>query len=267
MMYSENNSRVNILGLPIDRLSLSQTIAKIETFIASRKPHRLVVVNAAKIVKARQDADLKKVIETADLIGPDGIPVVWLSRLLRRALPGRVNGTDLMEKLFAIAAQKGYRIFFFGATEEVIQTTVSAAQAKYPGLQVAGFRNGYFTESEEPEIVKNIRESKADILLVGFGSPKKEFWIAKHLNALNVPVVHGVGGSFDVVAGKTRRAPVWMQNNGLEWFYRLLQEPGRMWKRYLITNTVFVWLGLKEILSRYRLAFGNRISYVAREQI
>ncbi len=247
-MTIENNGRVNILGLPVDRLSLSQTIEKIETFIASRKPHRLVVVNVAKIVKARQDADLKKVIETADLIRPDGVPVVWLSRLLGRKLPGRVNGTDLMEKLFEVAAQKSYRIFFFGATEEVIQNTVKIVQEKYYGLQVAGFRNGDFSAEEEPEIIRTIRRSKADILLVGFGSPKKEFWIAKHLKDLNVPIVHGVGGSFDVVAGKTKRAPVWMQNYGLEWFFRLLQEPKRMWKRYLFTNSVFVWLSLREIL-------------------
>ncbi len=266
-MTIENNGRVNILGLPVDRLSLSQTIEKIEDFIASRKPHRLVVVNAAKIVKARKDAALKHIIETADLIGPDGVPVVWLSRLLGRKLPGRVNGTDLMEKLFEVAAQKHYRIFFFGATEEVIQNTVKIAQEKYHGLQVAGFRNGYFSAEEEPEIIRTIRRSKADILFVGFGSPKKEFWIAKHLKDLNVPIVHGVGGSFDVVAGKTKRAPVWMQNFGLEWFYRLLQEPGRMWKRYLITNSIFVWLSLREILLRYRFALESRGSVMAREQV
>jgi len=241
-------NRVNILDLPFDLLSLEQVVDYVEVLIKSRKPHRLVVVNAAKIVKARKDHALKHVIQTADLVGPDGIPLVWLSKLLGRSLPGRVNGTDLMEKLFDLSAKKGYRIFFFGATETVIRKTVETVIQNYPGVQIAGFRNGYFTEADEPEIVAQIRESNADILLVGFGTPQKEFWIAKYKDQLQVPFIHGVGGSFDVVAGLTKRAPVWMQKSGLEWFFRVIQEPRRMWRRYLVTNSIFIWLSLREIL-------------------
>lgn len=246
-MSNKQGSRIKLFDLPFDCLSLAQVTQKIEQIIQIRKPHRLVVVNAAKVVKARKDTELRKIIQTADIIGPDGVPLVWISWLLGKPLPGRVNGTDLMEKLFELSAGKGFRIFFFGATEAVIKRTVEIVRADYPGIQIAGFRNGYFSEADEPEIVEQIRQSGADILLVGFGTPKKEFWIAKYRDRLNVPFIHGVGGSFDVVAGITKRAPVWMQKYGLEWFFRFLQEPRRMWKRYLVTNSVFIWLCLKEI--------------------
>jgi N-acetylglucosaminyldiphosphoundecaprenol N-acetyl-beta-D-mannosaminyltransferase len=240
--------RIDLFEFPFDRLSLDQMVEKVEEVISTRKPHRLVVVNAAKVVKAQKDIRLKQVIQTADFVGPDGVPLVWLSRFLGKALPSRVNGTDLMERLFDLSARKGFRLFLFGATEAVIRKTVETVKQNYPGAQIAGFRNGYFTEADEPEIVAQIKATRADILLVGFGTPKKEFWIAKYKDQLQVPFIHGVGGSFDVVAGITQRAPVWMQKSGLEWLFRVYQEPGRMWRRYLVTNSIFIWLSLQEIL-------------------
>jgi len=238
----------NILGVRVDLVDLPQTLQLIENFINSGRPHQIVVVNVSKIVKAQYDNFLKKIINDADLVGADGIPVVWMSKLFKPVIPGRVNGTDLMKALVATAAQKGYSVYFFGAEDDVINKVVSFYSKKYPALKIAGARNGYFSEDEEIDIVKQIRKSNADIMFVGFGSPKKEIFINKYKYQMKVPVIHGVGGSFDVVAGKTKRAPIWMQKYGLEWFFRILQEPKRMLKRYLVTNSLFIIFVIMKML-------------------
>jgi len=238
----------NILGIRINLIDLKTALPLIESFIRSGKPHQIVVINVAKIVKAQFNKYLKNIINNADLVGADGVPVIWVSKLFKPEIPGRLNGTDLMETLVEISAQKGYSIFFFGAEEHVIQKVVSVYNAKYLGLKIAGYRNGYFSSEEEKNIVKQIRNSNADILFIGFGTPKKELFIKKYKYELKVPVLHGVGGSFDIVAGKKKRAPIWMQNYGLEWFFRILQEPRRMLKRYLITNTFFIFFVILKIL-------------------
>ena len=237
---------VKILGCPITKLSLEDFVANAEEFIRSKKPHYIAVVNVAKVVKMRSDTELEQSVVNAALIGADGVPLVWASRLLGNPLPGRVNGTDLMYKLLEKANDKGYRVFFFGATEHVLQQVVRQVRQDYPHVQVAGYRNGYFTAAEELDIVRQIRASEPDILFIGFGTPKKELWVRRYLSAMHVSVIHGVGGSFDVMAGVIPRAPVWMQRNGLEWFFRLLQEPRRMWQRYLLTNSLFILLFLVE---------------------
>jgi N-acetylglucosaminyldiphosphoundecaprenol N-acetyl-beta-D-mannosaminyltransferase len=237
---------VQILGCPITKLSLEEFVSRAEEFIQSKKPHYIAVVNVAKVIKIRSDTELKQSVLGADLIGADGVPLVWASRLLGNPLPGRVNGTDLMYKLLEKANEKGYRIFFFGATEEVLQRVVQKARQDYPGIKVAGYRNGYFTAAEKPDIAHQIRESKPDILFLAFGTPMKELWVKQYVSVMRVPVIHGVGGSFDVMAGAIPRAPLWMQRNGLEWFFRLLQEPRRMWQRYLLTNSLFISLFLVE---------------------
>lgn len=162
----------------------------------------------------------------------------------------RVTGIDLFNRLVELSGQKGYKIYLFGAKEEVVVKVKQIFEEKYPGIQIVGCRNGYFTEEDEPEIVKNMAESNADMMFVAFSSPKKEYWVNKYINQLNIPFVMGVGGSFDVVAGVTDRAPEWMQNHGLEWFYRFIQEPRRMWKRYIIGNAKFVSLTLKTKMKR-----------------
>jgi N-acetylglucosaminyldiphosphoundecaprenol N-acetyl-beta-D-mannosaminyltransferase len=237
-------------GVRIDKVSLDETLTHCDQFIQSRVPHQIVVVNVAKLIKAKTDKFLRRIINQADLVGADGVPLVWLSKMLGNPIPGRVNGTDLMEKLVERAAQKGYSIFFLGAKPDVVRKIVELYRQKYPNLRVAGYRDGYFKPSEENEVVEEIRNSNADILFLAFGSPKKEIFVRNYLYRMNVPCVHGVGGSFDVVAGVTKRAPVWMQNCGMEWFYRFLQEPDRMWKRYLITNLEFVAVVLLELMRR-----------------
>ena len=250
---------VNILGCPITKLSLEAFVTRTDEFISSKKPHYVAVVNVAKLVKMRHDQGLKQSVLGADLIGADGVPLVWASWLLGTPLPGRVNGTDLMYKLLEHGNERGYRIFFFGARKEVLQRVLEVVHKEYPEVKIAGSRHGYFRPDEEHAIVREIREAKADILFIGFSTPKKELWVGKYLQEMQVPVCHGVGGSFDVMAGVVRRAPVWMQRHGLEWFFRLIQEPGRLWKRYLITNTVFIGLFIKELLVK-RLHLGERTS-------
>ncbi|TKJ39025.1 glycosyltransferase [candidate division LCP-89 bacterium B3_LCP] len=243
-------AKASYLKVRVDKVSLDDTLDHCEEFIHTRVPHQIVVVNVAKLVKARRDPFLKQIINESDLVGADGVPLVWISKLLGNPIPGRVNGTDLMEQLVKRAAEKGHSIFFLGAKAEVVQKVVKIFTEKYPDLKVAGYRDGYFRHEEEDQVVDEIRSSNADIIFLAFGSPKKEIFVKKYLYRMNVPVVHGVGGSFDVVAGVTKRAPAWMQNCGMEWFYRFLQEPRRMWKRYLVTNVRFVGMLTVELFRR-----------------
>jgi len=238
--------RIEVFGCPIDNLSMSETIELIDTMIQSRKPHQHVVVNADKLLKLREDENLKQIISSCDIINADGMPIVWASRLIGKKLKERVTGIDLMENLIRYAADKGYRPYFLGAREEVVNKVIEIYRSRYPGLKIAGYRNGYWKPEEEDSVAAAIQNSKADILFVAMGSPKKEIFLRKYLSGMQVPFVMGVGGSFDVVAGHTKRAPLWMQNCGLEWFFRFLQEPRRMWKRYLIGNTRFLLLVMKE---------------------
>jgi len=231
-----------VLGCPVSKLSLDEVVAEAERFIASRTPHYIAVVNAAKIVAMRTDPALARSVRSADLIGADGVPVVWASRLLGDPLPGRVNGTDLMDRLLERANARGYGVFFFGAAPEVLARVLERMRRDFPGVRIAGSQHGYFGVAEERAIAERIRASAADIVFIAFGTPKKELWVSRYLEAMGVPVVHGVGGSFDVLAGLIPRAPRWMQRGGLEWLFRLLQEPRRMWRRYLVTNTRFVAL-------------------------
>lgn len=147
--------------------------------------------------------------------------------------------------MVGLASEKGYRIYLFGAKEEVVTKVKAIFEDRYPGIQIAGYRNGYFTEADEPQIVSDMAASGADMMFVAFSSPKKEYWVHKYIDQIGIPFVMGVGGSFDVVAGVTDRAPTWMQKHGLEWFYRFIQEPGRLWKRYIIGNLKFVALTYK----------------------
>jgi N-acetylglucosaminyldiphosphoundecaprenol N-acetyl-beta-D-mannosaminyltransferase len=242
------NMSVMVLGCPITNMGLDDFVNSAEQFITSKTPHYIAMMNVAKLVKMRADRDLAESILQADLIGADGVPLVWVSRLFGTPLPGRVNGTDLMYRLLERASEKGYRVFFFGATEAVLERVLEVVQQEYPGVKIAGSQHGYFTPAEEPDVVDKIRIAKPDILLIAFGTPKKELWVKRYLSAMGVPVIHGVGGSFDVMAGVVRRAPLWMQRSGLEWFFRMWQEPSRMWRRYLVTNTLFALLVLKEWL-------------------
>lgn len=243
-----SNGRFKFLDLSLDNLSLEETIAKISAAINNRRVIQHIVLNALKVVQAHQSESLKCIINRCDIINPDGQSVVWASRLLGRPLKERIAGVDLMWRLFGEAQKNEWSVFLLGAEEKVSETAVKQLKSFFPKLKIAGRRNGYFSANEEATIVQQIRDAKPDILFVGISSPKKEFFLDKYLTALNVPFSMGVGGGFDLIAGKTKRAPLWIQNMGLEWFYRILQEPGRMWKRYAITNFLFLYLVLREKL-------------------
>lgn len=232
--------RVQLLGSELDPLTMKETLREIEQLILRGEPTQHVVINASKINLMAKDPVLQNIVSQSPLINADGQSIVWAGRFLGHNIPERVAGIDLFQELVKEAAEKGWRPYYFGATEKVVQDVVKKHQQMYPKLQVAGFRNGYFDSGESIQIAKDIRESEADILFVAFSSPKKEMWIHDYQPIMQVPFAMGVGGSFDVLAGKTKRAPKWMQSTGLEWFYRFIQEPRRMFKRYIIGNFIFV---------------------------
>ncbi len=234
------DKRYPILNTYVNAISMDETITEVEKIIKAGKPTQHVVINALKVNLMNENAELQKIVNACPLINADGASIVWAAKKLGVPLTERVAGIDLFENLVKLAAEKGYKIYLFGAKEEVVRKVKKIFEEKYPMLQIVGVRNGYFTEADEPEIVKNMAESGADMMFVAFSSPKKEFWINKYLNDLHIPFVMGVGGSFDVVAGVTDRAPKWMRDHGLEWFYRFIQEPRRLWNRYVVGNWKFV---------------------------
>lgn len=244
------SGRITMMGCQIDNLSMEETLQTVEGFIQSGKPHQHVVVNVDKLVKAERDAELRRIINECALINVDGMPVVWASRLLGKPLKERVAGVDLFEALMRRSAAKGWRVYLLGAREEVVSEVKRLYEIKYPGLVVAGYRNGYWSEAEEPGVVADITAARADLLFVAISSPKKEHFLGQYQDQMKIPFAMGVGGTFDVAVGRVKRAPVWMQKSGLEWFYRFLQEPRRMFRRYFIEDMAFFRLFLKEALRR-----------------
>ncbi|MAN58484.1 MAG: glycosyltransferase [Flavobacteriaceae bacterium] len=241
------SSKIVLLKSNIHNLTMAETLALIETAILQKKQLHHVVVNAGKLVAMQNDDELRKSVNSADIINADGQAVVWASKLLDRPLKERVAGIDLMQEVVAMAHQKNFKIFLFGAREEVVSKVSQKYTSSYGPNLIAGYRNGYFDASDESEIAREISESGANILFVAISSPIKENFLFRHRELLkNVNFIMGVGGSFDVIAGVTKRAPLWMQKVGMEWFYRFMQEPRRMWKRYLFGNSKFMLLVMRE---------------------
>ena len=238
--------KINFLNIPIDAITMKETLQRVENAIVSKKQIHHTVVNAGKVVLMQTDKKLEKSVVEADIINADGQAIVWAANLLGQKLPERVSGIDLMEELVKRSFEKGYKCYFFGATEEVVTKLVNIYKKQYSENIIAGYRNGYFEKGDEEQIAKQIAESGANMLFVAITSPKKEIFLNTYKKQLqNVNFIMGVGGSFDVIAGKVNRAPLWMQNAGLEWLYRVLQEPKRMWKRYLVGNSKFIYLVLR----------------------
>lgn len=240
--------RVQLMDVTITPMTMQETVARIEEFIHSRQPHIVVTSDASAIVKAQEDEELHRIINTADLVTPDGIGVIWGARLLDLPIYERVPGVDLVAELCRVAAQRGYRIFLLGAAPGIAERAASNLQARYPGLTVAGTHHGYFSAEEEPRIVEMIRAAQPDILFVALGIPKQEKWIRRHIATLQVPVCIGVGGSFDVYSGRLKRAPLWVQRIGMEWFYRALIEPKRFIRLLILPK--FMWMTLRHWLTR-----------------
>lgn len=242
--------KVNFLNIPVDSLTMNQTVDIINNSIINKKQIHHTVVNAGKIVLMQNDKELEKSVLEADLINADGQAVVWAARLFGLKIPERVAGIDLMDNLIKLSHKKNYTCYFFGATHEVLQKVINHYSNLYSNEIVAGFHSGYFDSSKEKEIVNSIVNSKAKILFVAMPSPKKEIFLNKYKKELKkISLIMGVGGSFDVISGKNLRAPKIFQNLGMEWFFRFLQEPERMWKRYLFGNIQFIFLVIQNLFN------------------
>lgn len=235
------DKRYPILNTYVNALSMDETVDYIKKVIARRNPPvQHVVINALKVNLMEEDPKLREIVNSCPLINADGSSILWAAKQLGVPVEERVTGIDLFLRLVKEAAENGYKIYLFGAKEEVVTKVRDIFQQQYPTLKIAGYRNGYFTPEQEPQIVADMAASGADMMFVAFSSPKKEYWVHKYLDQLNIPFVMGVGGSFDVVAGVTKRAPEFWQKIGMEWFYRFIQEPRRLWKRYVVGNAVFI---------------------------
>lgn len=228
-----------ILDVAIHRVTLAQTLSFMDEFIGSRRPHQIVTVNSDFLRLAGADPVFREVLNSASLAVADGMPLVWASRLMGSDLPERVAGVDLVSQAAALAAAKGYRAYFLGAGPGVAAAAAAELQRRHPGFQVAGIHvppMGPPTPDDDAAMVEIVRAAEPEMLFVALGAPRQELWIHRHLAELNVPVCVGVGGSFDLIANRVSRAPALVQRAGGEWMHRLLQEPGRLWRRYLIDD-------------------------------
>jgi N-acetylglucosaminyldiphosphoundecaprenol N-acetyl-beta-D-mannosaminyltransferase len=242
------NNRLRLFGMWFDPLTMDQAVQRCLAAIESSDLLEVGVVNAAKLVNMRRDPRLREAVAGCDIVLADGQSVVWASRLLGAALPERVAGIDLFQRLLAVAERRRLSVYLLGAREGVIDETVRRIRENHPRLHIAGYRHGYFTDEEAPAVADEVRASGAEFLFLGMTSPKKELFVAAHGKRTGARVVHGVGGSFDVLAGLVRRAPVSWRRLGFEWLYRALQEPRRLGRRYLTTNVAFLALVAHEWL-------------------
>jgi N-acetylglucosaminyldiphosphoundecaprenol N-acetyl-beta-D-mannosaminyltransferase len=241
-----STEKVTLFGITVDNLTMSETLDRIEVMIKDGAIHQHVVINVDKIVKMESNPNLRAAVVDCDLINADGQPVIWVSSLLQVRLKERVTGIDLFDALIARCAERGFRPYFVGSRQEIVAKTVDVLKGRYPKLQLAGWRNGYWSADEEPMVVQEIKKARPDVLCMAVGSPKQELFLHKWKKEMQVPFVMGVGGSFDVTAGVLKRAPRWMQDAGLEWLFRLAQEPRRLWRRYLIEDMAFFRLVWRE---------------------
>jgi N-acetylglucosaminyldiphosphoundecaprenol N-acetyl-beta-D-mannosaminyltransferase len=244
--------QVHAFETRFDAISQAETVRRVFMWRTDsmRVTRTIVTVNVAILMMMRSDRKLAQAVDAADLVVIDGTPLVWACRWLGVAVPERVPGVDLMDNLLAEGSRRSLRVFLLGTTQERLDRLVQVIGAKYPGVTIAGARNGYFKREDDADVASQIRESRADLLLLGMPAPFKEIWCEQHREALCTPAVLGVGGSFDVLAGFVTRAPKPLQNAGLEWAWRLSQEPGKLWKRYLVTNSMFIGLLARKLAGR-----------------
>jgi len=243
-----------LLGIRLDALNISAAVSRIEGWLApgsKKKTSYVCISNVNNVVEAQKNPLFKRIQNEADLSVCDGMPLVWSARLRGLKLNERVYGLALMQQMLRGGEEKGYRNYFYGSTEEVLKAMVSKIRSQYPKLEICGFYSPAFrplTEAEKESIVKDINNSGADIVWVGLGCPKQEIWMYEFKDRLSCPVLIGVGAAFDFFAGTKKQAPVFIQKSGFEWLFRLCSEPKRLWRRYLINNSIFIILLLKELI-------------------
>jgi N-acetylglucosaminyldiphosphoundecaprenol N-acetyl-beta-D-mannosaminyltransferase len=252
------SDRFRVLGVPVDGVQIPGVISQIEEWIAVRaKCHFVAVTGMHGVTEAQHDMEFKKILNSADMVVPDGMPLIWVANFQGYRLKRRVYGPELMLRFLQGTAAKSYRHFLYGGEADVPDRLAENLRRRFPGVVIAGSYSPPFrslTAKEDEEIVAMINASAADVLWVGLSTPKQERWMFEHRNRLNVPVLVGVGAAFDIHAGKKMQAPLWMQEHGLEWGFRLIQEPKRLWRRYLIYGSRFLfWIALEQLgLRKFR---------------
>lgn len=238
--------KVEILGVNVNSLTMAEAVETVKNFIEKGERRLIATANAEMIMRATYDVELKTILNAADLVVPDGAGTVWAAGYLGHPMPERVAGYDLSQELMRLAPSKKYKLYFFGSAPGVADLAKAKAEKWYPGIDIVGTRNGFFSAEDEQSIIADIKAKKPDILLVALGVPKQEKWLYAHLDELNVPVSIGVGGSFDVMAGVMKRAPLWMQKAKLEWLYRGLKQPSRIGRLMALPKFVFKVMGSKK---------------------
>jgi N-acetylglucosaminyldiphosphoundecaprenol N-acetyl-beta-D-mannosaminyltransferase len=246
--------KINIVGVPIDKYSFDEVVERIVKYaLLGRSPEYVVTPNAQHILTLQKDDHFQEIYRQAYLSVPDGVPLLWAARFLQTPLNGRVNGTDLFEKLCEVAADKELKVFFLGGRPGAADKAAKVLQARHPNLKISGTHcppYGFESNATELALINTkITAATPDILFVGLGAPKQEKWIYANYQQLNVPISIGIGVSFELVANMVQRAPIWMQKSGLEWLFRLVVEPKRLWQRYIVGNPLFIWLVLKQKLA------------------
>lgn len=247
---AQSQAAVPLLGLPCATVDVDGAREFAVEAVASGRFHSVLFANAAKVVMAERDEKLRDALLDADLLAADGQSLVWASRVLGQPLPERVAGIDYMIDLLRVGDRHGWRVFFLGGRDQVLREVEAYCRRHHPGLVVAGSHNGYFAPERDAEVAEIVRRADADVLFVGMPSPRKELWIARSGPSSGVSLAVASGGSFDVIAGAVRRAPDFWQRAGLEWLWRVVQEPRRLWKRYLTTNSRFLAMLTRERLRR-----------------
>jgi N-acetylglucosaminyldiphosphoundecaprenol N-acetyl-beta-D-mannosaminyltransferase len=247
------DDRVDILGVGVSPIDLDDAIATIERWISERSRNYVCITGVHGVMESRRDQRLRRIHNEAGMVTPDGMPLVWLSRLLGKHRTERVYGPDLMRKMTAVSSQRGYRQFYYGGSEGVADKLKQGLTAAHPDLEVAGTYCPPFralTPEEDQAAVDAINAARPHIVWVGLSTPKQEFWMATHLGRVEAPVMVGVGAAFDFLAGTKRQAPLWMQRSGLEWLFRLCSEPRRLWRRYAYIVPGFAILAAGDLVRR-----------------
>lgn len=247
-------ARIELLGVPIDSVTMEETLERMESLIRARRPSYVVTPNVDVLVQLQTDREFKRIYDGAALVLPDGVPLIWAGKFLGTPFKAKVSGSDLFVEFCEFASKKGFKVYFMGAMPGVAAKAADILMKRYPGLKVVGTHSPSFgfekNEAECADIVQRIRAASPDVLFVGLGSPKQEKWTDRFKDKHGVPVSVMCGISFDYVAGTVKRAPRWMQNVGLEWFFRLCIEPKRLWKRYLVDDPKYFWLVLRQKCSK-----------------
>lgn len=246
----DDTRQFNFLGLRFNNYTSLEVINILDNFIHSRKPHRLSTITAELAVRASEDKKLKDFYNNADLLTVDSFVIYYAAKIFGKPIKEPVNATRLFFEFLKVAQESGYRLYLLGAAQDVVDNAVATLKSKFPRINIVGWHNGYFDFDNNTKLIEEIRKTKPDVVFVAMSSPLKEKFMDKNFDELGVPVLMPVGGCFDIVGGKCKLAPLWLSGLGLEWFYRLMQEPKRLWRRYLITNLKFLFLVSKEIFCK-----------------